>query len=196
MIDAAGPAVASVRHGRARARPGQDVTGRTVPWPLTVPAAVTLVFLLIPLLALAVRAPWSHLPDVLARSQALSALRLSPLTATLATAFSLVLGVPVAWVLARGRFRGLGMVRALVTLPLVLPPVVGGVALLLAYGRTGIVGRYLDSWFGVTLPFSTAGVVVAETFVAMPFLVVTWREPSVPPTPAWRRPPPPSAPPA
>lgn len=67
----------------------------------------------------------------------------------------------------------MGLVRALVTLPLVLPPVVGGIALLLALGRNGVVGRYLDQWFGVTLPFSTPGVIVAETFVAMPFLVVT-----------------------
>jgi molybdate transport system permease protein len=60
-----------------------------------------------------------------------------------------------------------------VTLPLVLPPVVGGVALLLALGRRGIVGQYLDAWFGITLPFTTTGVVIAEAFVAMPFLVVT-----------------------
>ena len=81
--------------------------------------------------------------------------------------------MPLAWVLARLRFPGLGLVRALVTLPLVLPPVVGGLALLLAFGRNGIIGRYLDDWFGITLPFTTAGVIVAETFVAMPFLVIT-----------------------
>ena len=84
-----------------------------------------------------------------------------------------MLGVPLAWVLARVRLPGLALIRAIVTLPLVLPPVVGGIALLLALGRSGIVGRYLDQWFGITLPFTTAGVVVAETFVAMPFLVVT-----------------------
>jgi molybdate transport system permease protein len=93
--------------------------------------------------------------------------------ATAATIVSLILGVPLAWVLARLRFPGLGLVRALVTLPLVLPPVVGGLALLLAFGRNGIIGRYLDDWFGITLPFTTAGVIVAETFVAMPFLVIT-----------------------
>jgi len=81
--------------------------------------------------------------------------------------------VPLAWVLARTRFPGLALIRALVTLPLVLPPVVGGLALLLAFGRNGIIGRYLDDWFGITLPFTTAGVIVAETFVAMPFLVIT-----------------------
>jgi len=82
------------------------------------------------------------------------------------------IGVRCSFV-ARLRFPGLGLVRALVTLPLVLPPVVGGLALLLAFGRNGIFGRYLDDWFGITLPFTTAGVIVAETFVAMPFLVIT-----------------------
>jgi len=84
-----------------------------------------------------------------------------------------VLGVPLAWALARVRARGISALRALVTLPLVLPPVVGGVALLLALGRRGVLGQYLDQWFGVTLPFTTAGVIVAETFVAMPFLIIT-----------------------
>ncbi len=95
------------------------------------------------------------------------------MTATAATAFSFVVGVPLAWLLARAPFRGRGLVRALVTLPLVLPPVVGGVALLLAFGRRGLVGKYLYEWTGLSLPFTTAGVIVAETFVAMPFLVVT-----------------------
>jgi molybdate transport system permease protein len=101
------------------------------------------------------------------------AFRLSLLCATEATALSLLVGVPLAVVLARSRLPGRRLLRALVTLPLVLPPVVGGVALLLAFGRNGVLGRYLDSAFGVTLPFTTAGVVVAETFVAMPFLIVT-----------------------
>jgi molybdate transport system permease protein len=110
---------------------------------------------------------------LLSEHQVLTALRLSLECATAATIASLVLGVPLAWVLARVRLPGIGLARALVTLPLVLPPVVGGIALLLALGRNGIIGRYLDQWFGVTLPFTTAGVIVAETFVAMPFLVVT-----------------------
>src|SRR5690606_33009883 len=82
-------------------------------------------------------------------------------------------GVPLAWVLARVSFPGRGVVRALCTLSMVLPPVVGGVALLLALGRRGLVGQWLDEWFGVRFPFTTAGVVVAQTFVAMPFLVLT-----------------------
>ncbi len=110
---------------------------------------------------------------MLAESQVVEALRLSLICATAATVLSLFFGVPLAWVLARATFRGRGLVRALVLLPLVLPPVVGGVALLLAFGRRGVVGQYLDAWFGFTLPFTTLGVVVAETFVAMPFLIVT-----------------------
>jgi molybdate transport system permease protein len=119
------------------------------------------------------RAPWSTLPSRLAEPGILAALRLSLLTATLATAVSVVLGVPLAWLLARAEFPGRRLVRALVTVPLVLPPVVGGVALLLVFGRRGLIGAWLDSTFGITLPFTTAGVVVAEAFVAMPFLVIS-----------------------
>ena len=144
-----------------------------MPWPLALPAAIGALFLLVPLVALLVKAPWSGLSRILSDSDVLTALRLSLECATLATAISLLLGVPLAWALARVRVRGISALRALVTLPLVLPPVVGGVALLLALGRRGLVGQYLGQWFGITLPFTTAGVVVAETFVAMPFLVVT-----------------------
>lgn len=110
---------------------------------------------------------------LLSDSSVLPALRLSVECATAAAGLSLLFGVPLAWILARLTFPGLQIVRALVTLPLVLPPVVGGLALLLALGRNGIIGRHLDAWFGVTLPFTTAGVIVAETFVAMPFLIIT-----------------------
>jgi len=158
--------------GPAPPRAGADVTGRT-PWPLAVPAGIAILFLLLPLAAMILRAPWRDLPQILVDTQAVAALRLSLETATTATALSILFGVPLAWVLAKAHFPGHSLVRALVTLPLVLPPVVGGVALLLAFGRLGLVGQYLDRWFGVQLPFSTAGVVIAETFVAMPFLVVT-----------------------
>jgi molybdate transport system permease protein len=134
---------------------------------------VAVAFLLLPLAGLLIRAPWRSMPALLADPLVRQALRLSLVSATLATAVSLVLGVPLAWVLARSRLRGLSVLRALVTLPLVLPPVVGGVALLLAFGRRGVVGRWLDAWFGIQLPFSTAAVVIAETFVALPFLVIT-----------------------
>ena len=155
-------------HGRT---PGRMRGG--APLPLLLPALVGLAFLLLPLVALLVRAPWRSMPEQLSKPEVWQALQLSLFSATAATAVSLVLGVPLAWLLARTEFPGRGLVRALVTLPLVLPPVVGGVALLLALGRNGVVGKLLDSWFGITLPFTTAGVVVAEAFVAMPFLVIS-----------------------
>ena len=133
---------------------------------------LALAFLLLPLVALLVRAPWSTLPEQLARPEVGQALRLSLVSASSATLVCLVLGVPLAWVLARAQFPGRKAVRALVTVPLVLPPVVGGVALLLLLGRRGLVGRYLDQWFGLTLPFTTTAVIIAEAFVAMPFLVI------------------------
>lgn len=137
------------------------------------PALLALLFLLVPLVALVIRAPWDGLGKILSDTEALTALRLSLICATSATGIALVLGVPLAWVLARVNVPGIGLLRALVTLPLVLPPVVGGVGLLVAFGRNGIVGQYLGDWFDLFLPFSTPGVIVAETFVAMPFLVVT-----------------------
>jgi molybdate transport system permease protein len=144
-----------------------------IPLLLLVPAALGTLFLVLPLVGLVVRAPWSDLPHHLAAPGVGQALRLSLVTATLATAVSLVLGVPLAWVLARTRVPGRSVLRALVTVPLVLPPVVGGVALFLVLGRQGLVGRWLYDAFGFSLPFTTAAVVVAETFVAMPFLVVS-----------------------
>jgi molybdate transport system permease protein len=147
--------------------------GEPTPWPMRVPALVAAIFLLLPLAGLLVRAPWRDLPRLLSGPEALMALRLSLISATAATALSLFFGVPLAWVLARSRRPGVSLLRALVTLPLVLPPVVGGVALLVALGRNGIVGRYPYEWFGFSLPFTTWAVIIAETFVAMPFLVVT-----------------------
>jgi molybdate transport system permease protein len=146
---------------------------RGAPAALLAPALVAVVFLLLPLLGLLVRAPWGRLGSILSEPDVLQALELSLWTATAATAVALMVGVPLAWLLARASFPGLRLLRALVTLPLVLPPVVGGVALLLAFGREGIVGKYLDQWFGLTIPFSPLAVVMAETFVAMPFLIIT-----------------------
>lgn len=145
---------------------------RRTPWSLGVPALVGALLLVVPLVGLLVRAPWSDLGRLLGTPEVLDALWLSLYSATLATGISIVLGVPLAWVLARSTIPGLRLLRALVTLPLVLPPVVGGVALLLVFGRNGLVGQHLDAWFGFTLPFTTNAVVLAETFVAMPFLVV------------------------
>ncbi|MFB7286527.1 molybdate ABC transporter permease subunit [Actinacidiphila glaucinigra] len=166
-------AAAEALRGRPRRRRLGSGMRRGVPLPLLVPALLGLAFLIVPLIALIVRTPWHSLPEQLASPEVWQALQLSLLCATAATAVSLVLGVPLAWLLARTDFPGRGLVRALVTLPLVLPPVVGGVALLMALGRNGIVGKWLDAWFGITLPFTTAGVVVAEAFVAMPFLVIS-----------------------
>lgn len=140
---------------------------------MLVPAGLGLAFLVLPLVALLVRAPWRSLPEHLASPAVGQALRLSLFTASTATGICLLLGVPLAWVLARADFPGRRLVRALVTVPLVLPPVVGGVALLLLLGRRGLLGQYLDAWFGISLPFTTAAVVIAEAFVAMPFLVIS-----------------------
>ncbi|WP_320779929.1 molybdate ABC transporter permease subunit [Streptomyces sp. CRN 30] len=159
--------------GGARRERKRKSAVRGVPLPLLVPALVGLAFLVLPLVAMLVRTPWNSLPDLLTSAEVWQALQLSLFCATAATAVSLVIGVPLAWLLARIEFPGRGFVRALVTLPLVLPPVVGGVALLMALGRNGVVGQWLDSWFGFTLPFTTAGVVVAEAFVALPFLVIS-----------------------
>jgi molybdate transport system permease protein len=144
-----------------------------VPLALALPAAAGLTFLVLPLVGLLARTPWSELPARLAAPGVVDALRLSLVTATAATMVSVVLGVPLAWLLARLAFPGRRLVRALVTLPLVLPPVVGGVALLLVFGRRGLLGGWLESTFGVTVPFTTTAVVLAETFVAMPFLVIS-----------------------
>jgi molybdate transport system permease protein len=150
-------------------RPGGD----RAPFGFVPLAVVAVAFLTLPLIALLVRAPWSSLPGDLTAPGVLTALRLSLICSVGALCLSLLFGVPLAWLLARVPFRGRNLVRALVLLPMVLPPVVGGVALLLAFGRNGIAGQWLDSVFGITLPFSTAGAMLAETFVAMPFLVIT-----------------------
>ena len=150
------------------------MTGRrpAPPLALVVPAALGAAFVVLPLVGLLQRVPWSDLGAELAAPAVRQALGLSLVTSLAATGVSVVLGVPLAWVLARVRFPGRSLLRAAVTLPMVLPPVVGGAALLFALGRRGLVGGWLDD-VGVQLPFSTAGVVVANTFVAMPFLVVS-----------------------
>lgn len=147
--------------------------GTAPPRTAVVLAAIGLALLVLPLLGLTMRTPWRRIGTLLADPVVLPALRLS-LTASLgALVVSVVLGVPLALVLARTEFPGKPLVRAVAVLPMVLPPVVGGVGLLAAFGRRGIVGRPLEAVTGITLPFSTAAVVIAATFVAMPFLVVT-----------------------
>ena len=126
-----------------------------------------------PLAGLVIRAPWGDAVHQLQSQEALDALRLSLVCSLSATAAGVVFGVPLAWVQARLTFPGQNLLRAVTTLPMVLPPVVGGVALLLAFGRQGLLGTYLFDLFGIRVPFSTAGVIVAEAFVGMPFLVLT-----------------------
>lgn len=133
----------------------------------------TVLFLAVPLVGLLRSTSWSTLWGDLTSPVALAALRLSLVCSLWATGLSIVFGVPLAWLLARHEFRGKRVVRALTILPMVLPPVVGGVALLLAFGRTGLVGRPLYALTGVQFTFSTAGAVLAEMFVAMPFLIIT-----------------------
>ena len=147
-----------------------------LPRALWIPAAIALALLVLPLLGLIIRAPWAQLPELLSRPTVLQALGLSVGTGALTTVLSLLLGVPLAFVLAASvdwPAVPRRLMRALVTVPLVLPPVVGGVALLLLLGRRGLVGQPLDDLFGVTIPFTTAAVVIAQTFVAMPFLVLS-----------------------
>ena len=144
-----------------------------VPIVVVVLAAIGAAFFILPLLGLVVRSPWGDAVKALTAPETIEALKLSLFASLSATAVGLVLGVPLAWVYARVEFPGRDLLRALTTLPMVLPPVVGGLALLLAFGRRGLFGSWLDATFGITLPFTTAGVVMAETFVAMPFLILT-----------------------
>ncbi|MGD9793857.1 MAG: ABC transporter permease [Acidimicrobiia bacterium] len=136
-------------------------------------AALGALLFVLPLVALLWRAPWSQFGHELRDDSALTALRLSLQCSLSALVLCIVLGTPLALVLARTEFPGKRLLRALLSLPMVLPPVVGGVALLLAFGRRGLVGQWLYDWFGMRLAFTTTGVVLAETFVAMPFYVVT-----------------------
>jgi len=135
-------------------------------------AIVGVAFFILPLAGLLARAPWQTALGDLTTPEALTALRLSFVVSVAATLLALLLGVPLAWIYARVPFRGRDVVRALTTLPMILPPVVGGVALLFAFGRRGLFGPALDA-IGIRLPFTTFGAILAATFVAMPFLVLT-----------------------
>ncbi len=142
------------------------------PLPLLLLASIGAAVFLVPLVALIVRAPWSRAASIVSDPAIFTALRLSLICSLSATAIAFFFGVPLAWVQARLDFPGRTLLRSITTLPVVLPPVVGGLALLLALGRNGIVGRYLYEWFQVRLPFTTTGTIIAETFVSMPFLVL------------------------
>lgn len=134
-------------------------------------AGVCIVFLALPLLGLLLRAPWSNVPRALAAPATIEALRLSLVVSLAATGLGLLFGFPLAWWLARSAAPQWTALRALVVLPMVLPPVVGGVGLLAALGRRGFLGGLLGR-VGVSLPFTTAGAVLAATFVSLPLLVL------------------------
>ncbi|WP_330454403.1 MULTISPECIES: ABC transporter permease [unclassified Streptomyces] len=140
---------------------------------LALPALLAVAFLLLPLAGILARTSWGELGGHLTSEATTQALTLSLIVSGWALVLSLVLGVPLAWLLARVDFPGKVFVRSLVLLPMVLPPTVGGVALLLGFGRRGLLGPWLEDWFGITLPFHTSGAVLAATFVAMPFLVIS-----------------------
>ncbi|MEV6753406.1 ABC transporter permease [Streptomyces sp. NPDC051214] len=147
--------------------------GPRTPIALAIPALLAVAFLMLPLLGILARTEWGELGAHLTTEGTTQALQLSLVVSFWALALSLLLGVPLAWLLARVDFPGKAVVRSLVLLPMVLPPTVGGVALLLAFGRRGLLGPWLDDAFGITLPFHMSGAVVAATFVAMPFLVIS-----------------------
>jgi molybdate transport system permease protein len=138
---------------------------------LYIPAAIGVVFVGLPLVAIAVKVDWPHFAGLIASPASRTALLLSLRTSTASTALCLLLGVPLALVLARSDALAARIVRPLILLPLVLPPVVGGIALLYAFGRLGLIGKYLDA-AGVHIAFSTTAVVLAQTFVSLPFLVI------------------------
>ena len=135
-------------------------------------AGLGFLFLGLPLAALAAEAPWRSAWQALSAPESLAALRLSAITTALATAVTVLLGVPLAYVFARTDFPGRTLLRSAAVLPMVMPPVVGGMALLLAFGPRGLLGPVLER-LGLTVPFTTGAAVIAEAFVAMPFLVVT-----------------------
>jgi len=149
------------------------MTRRRPPVLLGLLAAVGAVLFIAPLVGLLARTPWSDLGGVLGREIVADALGLSLLISLGATLLSLLFGLPLAWILARVEFRGRTLLRGLVLLPLVLPPVVGGAALLFTFGRRGLVGQPLEELTGLVLPFSVWGAILAAAFVAMPFLVIT-----------------------
>ncbi|MGB3735605.1 MAG: ABC transporter permease [Ilumatobacter sp.] len=146
---------------------------RRPPALLVVLGVIGATLFVLPLIGLLGVTPWSRLGELATDDVVLDALRLSLITSLAAAALATLLGVPLAWVLSRLTFPGRGLLRAIVTLPMVLPPVVGGAALLFALGRRGVIGEPIAEATGLVLPFSTWGVIIANTFVAMPFLVIT-----------------------
>lgn len=140
-----------------------------LPTTIIVIAAAGIALLLLPLVGLLVQAPWSDLGSLLGNEATLTAIRVSAVVSVSAAALSILVGVPMAFLLARVDFPGKSVIRTIVTVPLVLPPVVTGVALIYGFGRNGLLGKAL----GFGLPFTTVGAILAATVVAMPFLVLS-----------------------
>ncbi len=140
---------------------------------MTLVGVFIVALLMVPLVGLMVRVPWSRVNALFSDDSALQAVRISVQTSLIATFVCVLLGVPLAWVMAQHSSSFWTFARAIVTVPIILPPVVGGIALLAALGRRGVFGQWLYDWFGISLPFTQSAVVLAQVFVAMPFLVLT-----------------------
>lgn len=153
---------------RAGSRPGP---GPALPRWIYLPAAAGALFVALPLVAVAAKVDWPRFGTLVTSDSSVAALVLSLKTAAASTVLCVLLGVPMAMVLARNTSRAVRAVRPLILLPLVLPPVVGGIALLYAFGRLGLLGQYLEA-AGVQIAFTTTAVVLAQTFVSLPFLVI------------------------
>jgi molybdate transport system permease protein len=164
--------MSSVTDRRSSPRTASFPRPRRTPGAFVVLAALGVALVGLPVLGLLVRTPWTRVVEILSSETALTALRLSLVVATTAAAISFLLGFPLAWTLARVRFRGKGLVRGLVILPLVMPPVVAGVGLLAAFGRKGVVGSWIYDWFGVQITFTTWAAILAATFVSFPLAVL------------------------
>src|SRR6476661_6166461 len=156
----------------ARRTRGRAGTGSGLPGWVFLPAAVGGAFIVLPLVAMLARVQWSQFWTLITSESSVAALWLSLKTSTASTVLCLLLGTPMALVLARAQFPGLRLARSLFLLPLVLPPVVGGIALIYTFGRQGLLGSYLEV-LGIRIAFTTTAVVIAQTFVALPFLVLS-----------------------
>jgi molybdate transport system permease protein len=146
-------------------------TAPALPRWIYLPAAGGALLVVLPLVAIVAKVDWPQFWSLITSDAARAALALSLRTATASTLLCVLFGVPLALVLARTDGRTVQILRPLLLLPLVLPPVVGGIALLYAFGRLGLVGQYLDA-AGVRIAFTTTAVVLAQTFVSLPFLVI------------------------
>lgn len=157
---------------RKRGTRSKNTTPTGLPAWIYLPAAVGAVFVILPLVSMVLVVDWPRFPELITSDESLDALALSLRTAAVSTVLCVLIGVPMAAVLARSTFRFMPILRSLVLLPLVLPPVVGGIALLYTFGRRGLLGEYFEV-LGLHIAFSTTAVVIAQTFVALPFLVMS-----------------------